>query len=125
MLYHDYPELNGELSNRLAGLFKELLEQERRSVTGASDDRQLELLEKIERRETELNDDDEVDALFESHISPPCQQTERPKNRAAGKTYVCRLGRPSQVGIDRLERRVKRTEEPAYRQAVDIQQRKK
>ena len=61
MLSHDYPELNGELSNRLAGLFKELLEQERRSVTGASDDRQCELLEKIERRETELNDDEELD----------------------------------------------------------------
>ena len=80
MLYHDYPELNGELANRLAGLFKELLEQERRSVTGASDDRQRELLEKIERRETELNDDDEVDALFESHIAT-LPETERPKNR--------------------------------------------
>ena len=80
MLSHDYPELNGELANRLAGLFKELLEQERRSVTGASDDRQRELLEKIERRETELKDDEELDALFESHIAA-LPETEQPKTR--------------------------------------------
>ena len=80
MLFRDYPELSGELSNRLAGLFKELLEQERRSVTGVSDDRQRELLEKIERRETELNDDEELDALFESHIAA-LPETERPKTR--------------------------------------------
>lgn len=80
MLSRDYPELNGELANRLAGLFKELLEQERRSVTGASDDRQRELLEKIERREAELNDDDELDILFESHIAA-LPETERPKTR--------------------------------------------
>ena len=80
MLSHDYPEVNGELANRLAGLLKELLEQERRSVTGASGDRQLELLEKIKWRETELNDDDEVDTLFERHIAAS-PETERPKNR--------------------------------------------
>lgn len=80
MLYHDYPELNGELSNRLAGLFKELLEQERRSVTGASDDRQRELLEKIERRETELNDDEELDTLFERYKAA-LPETEQPKTR--------------------------------------------
>ena len=76
----DYPELNGELHNRLAGLLKELLEQERRSVTGVSIDRQRELLEKIERRETELNDDEKLDALFESHIAA-LPETERPKTR--------------------------------------------
>ena len=80
MLSHDYPEVNGEPANRLAGLLKELLEQERRSVTGASGDRQRELLEKIKRRETELNDDDEVDTLFERHIAAS-PETERPKNR--------------------------------------------
>ena len=80
MLSHDYPELNNELANRLAGLFKELLEQERRSVTVASDDRQRELLEKIERRETELNDDEELDELFERHIVA-LPETECPKTR--------------------------------------------
>ena len=80
MLSHDYPELNGELANSLAGLFKELLEKERRSVTGASDDRQRELLAKIERREAELNDDEELDALFESHIAA-LPETEQPKTR--------------------------------------------
>ena len=80
MLSHDYPELNDELANRLAGLLKELLEQERRSVTGASGDRQLELLEKIKQRETELTDDEELDSLFERHIAA-LPETERPKNR--------------------------------------------
>lgn len=76
----DYPELNDELANRLARLFKELLEQERRSVTGVSTDRQRELLEKIERRETELNDDEKLEALFESHIAA-LPETERPRTR--------------------------------------------
>ena len=80
MLSHDYPELNGELANRLAGLLKELLEQERRSVTGTSDDRQRELLEKIERRETELNDEEGLETLFGRHIAT-LPETERPKNR--------------------------------------------
>ena len=80
MLSLDYPELNGELANRLSGLLKELLEQERRSVTGASDDRQRELLEKIERRETELNDDEEFDTLFERHKAA-LPETEQPKTR--------------------------------------------
>ena len=79
MLSHDYPELNDELSNRLAGLFKELLEQERRSVTGASDDRQRELLEKIKQRETELNDHGELWTLFQRHIAA-LSETERPKD---------------------------------------------
>ena len=80
MLSHDYPELSGELSNRLASLLKELLEQERRDVTGASDDRRRELLEKIERREMELNDDEELDALFERHIAA-LPETEHPKTQ--------------------------------------------
>ena len=79
MLSHDYPELNDELANRLAGLFKELLEQEQRSVTGASGDRQLELLEKIKQRETELNDDEGLETLFERHIAD-LSETERPEN---------------------------------------------
>ena len=80
MLSHDYPELNDELANRLAGLLKELLEQERRSVTGASDDRRLELLEKIKQRETELNDEEGLETLFGRHVSS-LSETERPKNR--------------------------------------------
>ena len=79
MLSHDYPEVNGELANRLAGLLKELLEQERRSVTGVSGDRQLELLEKIKRRETELNDEEGLETLFERHIAAS-PETERPEN---------------------------------------------
>ena len=86
MLSHDYPELNDELANRLAGLLKELLEQERRSVTGASGDRQLELLEKIERRETELNDDEKWTHCLKD-ISPPCQR--RSARRTGCRKGVC------------------------------------
>ena len=77
---NDYPELNDELADRLASLLKKLLEQERRRVTGTSDDRQLELLERIEERERELNDDDALDALFERHIAS-LQEIQSPKNR--------------------------------------------
>ena len=124
MLSHDYPELNDELANRLAGLFKELLEQERRSVTGASGDRQLELLEKIKQRETELNDDEGLETLFERHIAD-LSETERPENWVQKSRMLVDWEGRSQVGIDRLARRVRRTGESAYRQAVDIQQRKK
>ena len=77
---NDYSDLNDELANRLASLLKELLEQERRSVAGASEDRQLELLEKIEARERELKDDELLDKLFERYIAA-LPETERPKNR--------------------------------------------
>ena len=69
-----------DLPIRLSALLKELLEAERLSVTGADEDRRLELLEKIERREAELTDDDELDALFERHIAA-LPETERPKTR--------------------------------------------
>ena len=76
----EMPPLDDERADRLAGLLKELLETEQRSVTGASGDRQQVLREKIERRETELKDDDELDALFES-IRPRLPETERPESR--------------------------------------------
>ena len=76
----DTVELDNELANQLAALLKELLEQERSSVRGASENRQLELLEKVERRETVLNDDEELETLFERHIAA-LPETERPKTR--------------------------------------------
>ncbi len=76
----EYPPIEDDLGNRLAVLFKELLEAERRGVTGVSEDRQRELHEKIERRERELNDDDELDALFRRHIAV-LPETQRPENR--------------------------------------------
>ena len=78
---NDYSDLNDELANRLASLLKELLKQERRSVAGASEDRQLELLEKIEARERELENDDKLDELFKRHIAA-LPEPERPKKRA-------------------------------------------
>ena len=76
----EFPELNDKLANRLEGPLKELLEQELRGVTGASADRQLELREKVERRERELSDDEELDVLFTGHIAS-LTRTQRPKNR--------------------------------------------
>ncbi len=76
----DFPELNDEWAERLSGMLKELLEQERRSVTGASENRQLELIEKIEARERELKDDEVLDASFERHIAA-LPETKRPRSR--------------------------------------------
>lgn len=70
-----------DLAIRLSALLKELLEAEQLSVTGANEDRRLELLEKIERRQAELTDDDELDALFGTYKAG-LPETKRPKTRA-------------------------------------------
>ncbi|MYB55931.1 MAG: DEAD/DEAH box helicase [Gemmatimonadetes bacterium] len=70
-----------DLANRLSSLLKELLETERQSVMGANVDHQLELFEKIERREAELNDDDRLYESFERYIAH-LPEAERPGNMA-------------------------------------------
>ena len=77
----EYPPIEDDLGNRLAALLKELLETERQSVMGANEDRQHVLLEKIERRKTELNDDDILYELFERHIAN-LPEAKRPENMA-------------------------------------------
>ena len=69
-----------DLAIRLSALLRKLLEAERLSVTGANEDRRLELLEKIKRREAGLTDDDELDALFETHMAE-LPEGERPRSR--------------------------------------------
>ena len=69
-----------DLAIRLAALLKELLETERASVTGTNEDRRLELFETIERREAELTDDYELDALFGTYIAD-LRETKRPKSQ--------------------------------------------
>ena len=88
--------LDDDLAIRLSALLKELLEAERLSVTGANEDRRLELLEKIERREAELTDDDELDALFGTYIAD-LPETRRPKNRVQERRIFNRWEDESQV----------------------------
>ncbi len=74
-------EIDDDLANRLSALFRELLEAERQSITGADDTRRNELRIFIEVREAELGDDDELDTLFGKHIAA-LPETKRPDSRA-------------------------------------------
>ena len=57
------------------------MEAERESIAGAGDARRNELRQLIEWRELVLNDDDELDAVFEEYIAA-LPETERPGTRA-------------------------------------------
>ena len=74
-------EIDDELANRLSALFKELLEAERQSIAGASDARRNELRRWISRRQSALNDDDELESLFSEYVGalpdPPNRVQER------------------------------------------------
>ena len=74
-------EIDDELANRLSALFKELLEAERQSIAGASDARRNELRRWISRRQSALNDDDELESLFGEYVGalpdPPNRVQER------------------------------------------------
>ena len=74
-------EINDELANRMCALFRELLELERESVSGADDARRNELGQLIDRRHSALNDEDELDSLFNEYVSslpePPSRVQER------------------------------------------------
>ncbi len=61
--------IEDDLGNRLATLLKELLETERQSVMGAADKRRNELCRLIEKRETVLEDESELERLFESYLN--------------------------------------------------------
>ena len=58
-----------DLDNRILGLLKEMLGQERLKVVGADEERQHELRTAIEERETQLVDEFLLDNLFEDHIA--------------------------------------------------------
>ena len=70
-------DIDDDLASRLAGLFKELLEVERRSIAGADDARRNELRQIIEERQAVLNDNDRQYALFNEHIAG-LPESERP-----------------------------------------------
>ena len=63
MTIHD-----NELDNRLASLLKELLEEERRRVMSAAEDRRNELHKFISVRESALSKNSELDELFDKHL---------------------------------------------------------
>ena len=75
-------ELDNELANQLAALLKELLEQERRSVTGASEQRQDELRHAISSREAQLEDDTQLDRWFTDYLET-LPEEQRPKGTIA------------------------------------------
>ena len=74
-------EIDDELANQLSALFKELLEAERQSIAGASGARRNELRRWISRRQSALNDDDELESLFSEYVGalpdPPNRVQER------------------------------------------------
>ena len=74
-------EIDDGLANRLSALFKELLEAERQSIAGAGDARRNELRRLISRRQSALNDDDELERLFSEYSGalpdPPNRVQER------------------------------------------------
>ena len=64
----EFSPIEDDLGNRLALLLKELLKQEKRSIMGAADERRDELCRLIEQRETVLEDESELESLFESYL---------------------------------------------------------
>ena len=72
-------EIDDDLANRLSDLFGELLESERESIAGADDARRNELRLFIEKRESELGDDGELDVLFDKYIAT-LPEGERPQS---------------------------------------------
>ncbi|MDE2998769.1 MAG: hypothetical protein OXU79_06785 [Gemmatimonadota bacterium] len=98
------PSSGNGLAQRMAELFQELLDRELQSVKLAVEARRMELLEKIGTRETELNDDDRLDALFDQYKAG-LAETERPESRVQERRlYYDWEGRlRSELGIWRVE----------------------
>ena len=101
-------EINDELAKRLSALFKELLESERQSVAGADDARRNELRQLIDRRESALNDEDELDSLFNEYVnSLPERPSRVQERRIFGEwegDFKSELG-PWRLELDGLENR--------------------
>ena len=81
VLFAEDVEINDELATGLSALFKQLLEQERQNVVGADEERRDELRQLIDRREAALNDDDELDELFDDYISTLPEHPNRVQER--------------------------------------------
>ncbi len=105
------PSSGNGLTQRMAELFQELLERELQSVRRAVEARRMELLENIGTRETELNDDDQLEALFEQYKAG-LAESDRPANRVQERRlYTHWEGRLRselgawRVGLEELEKR--------------------
>lgn len=70
-------EIDDDLAGRLADLFRELLETERKAIVGRDDARRIELRQLIEERESVLKDNAKQYALFNEHIAS-LPESERP-----------------------------------------------
>lgn len=79
-MFPDNVEISDGLDDRLSNLFKELLDQERRSVTGASKQRQDELRHAISSREAQLEDDTQLDRRFTDYLET-LPEEQRPKGK--------------------------------------------
>ena len=66
-----------DMAGRLAALFRELLETERKAIVGADDARRRELAQLIEERESVMKDNAKQYALFNEHIAS-LPESERP-----------------------------------------------
>ena len=77
MTFPSDAEIDDDLASRLSALFRELLEAERQSIAGADDARREELRRLIEERESVLNDNARLYALFNEHIAG-LAESERP-----------------------------------------------
>ena len=81
MMFPSDVEIDDDLANRLSELFRELLERERQSIAGADDARRNELRNLIDEWKSALNDDDNVDALFDEYVSTLPQRPNRAQER--------------------------------------------
>ncbi|MDE2887609.1 MAG: hypothetical protein OXR72_05290 [Gemmatimonadota bacterium] len=98
------PSSGNGLAQQIAELFQELLERELQSVKRAVEVRRIELLEKIGTRETELNDDDRLDALFDQYkagLAGPERPASRVQERRLYYNWEGRLR--SELGTWRVE----------------------
>ena len=74
----EMPIYDSELDDRLAALLREMLEEERRRVMGAADDKRNELREFIETRQSVLSSDSVLNKQFDEWLAnlPPSQKPE-------------------------------------------------
>ena len=99
-------EMDDDMADRLKALFRELLEADRKAIVGADDaehDKLDKLRLRIERLESALNNESELDQLFNEHIEakPP---SERPQGWAQGNREFANWKRDLQSELDDCRR---------------------
>ena len=109
MMFPEDTAIDDDLANRMSVLLRELLELERRSVEGADEERCTELRRLIELRDAELNDDNELERLFGTHIRA-LPETERPVSRVQGSRMFVDWERNIQSELARWKEELVRLE---------------